>query len=1493
MFLAAFGKHPGWDDHIEDIGIETEHLASIKQLLYVQGIGGAIDAGAWDKLTAPQRVAGFEHTLICRTAGDLIAARLWSSTDGKGRSRYPMVVCVQCGNLPLEWVLREALPRLEQIEQRCKAATTADEVIAVTDAARQELRDLAAAAEGDNADFVADPADLAALADRPEMLDRREGMLRILYQLEREASDYARGEFLTASRDGSLRPVQVRVPACGDNPAEVVPPWMSFLMLRLDPSAEVWAIFRDGRPWLDLILGEPTPNQFFCFQASREALPLASEIPYTLDDDFRQRANQLIDEARAGRTEQVVVRPAAAAPKRIRRAPAEQRVVSPGRARTLRIILIAAGIVVLTAALIAAVIALAPPASPPPSERQEGDSGMTPAQADAWRDLCLESYNWLSAFLTDANESRLTAWRSDEHLAGTVVPVLTKSYAGELVLDPRQIAAVTGRHLKNLASSPPPGAMSADGIEKTAEAAEALATLRRALTAEAWPALARLKSLEAQFRKRGWSAQADYIRSVVARAETITTPDFSDAAPDLPSRIDEVLAAAQKADEVEGLWQRAQRQAEALKASGNPVLARFGEYAAGRARTPDAPPTSRSLRRTAGRLMDVLSVGEPIVDFLRDNWPGKLDLPTVAKDPLLSGPVSSEDLASGEIFPRWLASIRSEQFARLDPAADPRARDDWAERQAKAVESLAVKIDDLRSKYSAPEAGTLRARLSVIEAERKELLAMRWDREHKVRVAEGATALATKVTQLSRQVGTALAQAAGGREAYIANIPEAITGSDAINKFWMGRIKVLVKLEDMARLTTKVEKLEEDLIAISRLLPHGLAKAPADKEWNRVLVEEAAQARREQAMAQLLASLEWKNDALVRGAAFEAQLKRQSDELEAWRSRTGEAMAAFNAIDDALRMGAGLDECPAAAKGKSIEELVAGYEAGPVWKDKAVTAALAPVVSRVERLRRITGMNDPNALVAEAAAMATDRFEAARAAWKRLGRLPGWPATPDQFNAERTIHRDLSNVYARISESNAAWGNRLTDELVAGTRERWHTYFLALADPTRIAVAVARMDQYFLDANTAAELSAACAFRLALRELRGELLDEAAPANEAAFRRRVRQFVASARRIDGLADQPAAIELLESLSAEAAAKDEGADLTKAGPALVRWTPSAGKDGRTVTFTPPADAAGLSPIRFVRVEPEGMPAGYLCTTEASVGLFLHAVVAGDRWAEVRKLMRAFDSPQADMRLGPRTWTVAASGRPALSTSWVRLPLGFAAKDFYAAGAKAGAPSADSPVQYVSPAASVYFARLLGCRLPTAAEWSAARASMKTAEVANLRDATWSKQKAHIQKQEEEGKLSVPEDYYPDTGAFWPKGAERLTGADAKSGAADDGVLWFAPVGKADDGFRHLVGNVAELTFEKPDALATWHGGADELSKLLAGVSGAFRVIGGSAMSSPSIAVDKPQPLNYPEAPVGFADVGARLAFTAPAESVQVRVRRVLTTAGYPKAVGGNQ
>ena len=72
LTLGVFGKHPGWDDHILGIGPETETLTQVRQALYVGGIGGQIDSGAWEQLEPERRLPGYDHTFVWLRPGHVI-----------------------------------------------------------------------------------------------------------------------------------------------------------------------------------------------------------------------------------------------------------------------------------------------------------------------------------------------------------------------------------------------------------------------------------------------------------------------------------------------------------------------------------------------------------------------------------------------------------------------------------------------------------------------------------------------------------------------------------------------------------------------------------------------------------------------------------------------------------------------------------------------------------------------------------------------------------------------------------------------------------------------------------------------------------------------------------------------------------------------------------------------------------------------------------------------------------------------------------------------------------------------------------------------------------------------------------------------------------------------------------------------------------------------------------------------------------------------------
>ena len=136
LALGAFGKHPGWNDHLEDLGLDTEALLAARQLLYVQGIGGAIDSGDWNNAgaasaTPPEpgelsdAVPDFGHLFFWFSRPDFLAGRLWASCDGKGRDRYPMVVCAHAAHLEPDITAARIVAALESLREACRATETA------------------------------------------------------------------------------------------------------------------------------------------------------------------------------------------------------------------------------------------------------------------------------------------------------------------------------------------------------------------------------------------------------------------------------------------------------------------------------------------------------------------------------------------------------------------------------------------------------------------------------------------------------------------------------------------------------------------------------------------------------------------------------------------------------------------------------------------------------------------------------------------------------------------------------------------------------------------------------------------------------------------------------------------------------------------------------------------------------------------------------------------------------------------------------------------------------------------------------------------------------------------------------------------------------------------------------------------------------------------------------------------------------------------------
>jgi hypothetical protein len=285
LTLAAFGKHPGWNDHIPGIGVETEALAHVKHALYVSGVGGRIDTGAWKSLETEKRLEGFDHTFLWLRSGHVIMGRLYSSEDGLHRKEYPMVLCVDGEGVTSEFILTRVQPELGRLRDACQATSSAEQVTVECRMTQDRLRTLATSFAPGAPDVVASPDARQRFLAHRELGPERIGFLRILHELG------AAGE--RSGAGANVRSRHLRLPLAADFRESAILMWAEFLQCLEAASVPLLLISRTGVEWLDVIIGEPVSDDFFCLQASLKALPLASQIPYDLNPELRIRLQKM------------------------------------------------------------------------------------------------------------------------------------------------------------------------------------------------------------------------------------------------------------------------------------------------------------------------------------------------------------------------------------------------------------------------------------------------------------------------------------------------------------------------------------------------------------------------------------------------------------------------------------------------------------------------------------------------------------------------------------------------------------------------------------------------------------------------------------------------------------------------------------------------------------------------------------------------------------------------------------------------------------------------------------------------------------------------------------------------------------------------------------------------------------------------------------------------------------------------------------------------
>jgi len=293
LSLFAFGKHPGWNDHIEGLGIHNETLALFHSVFYVNGIRAVIDSGVWEKSDSVKLIPGFGNLILWQGRKSFLACRMWPSKDGKGRGKYPMIIGVFGGGVSLLQAFPRIAPMLEKLETSCKATRTETELREVMDQTASHLKSEMGSLRGGEVVPLLSGRDFEKLFRSDKMRHGAEGWLRILYSVNNQFQSFAKGSFKmreTEPRDGQ----HLRVPLLDQNEALGMLDWLRFFRGEIDSHVPIFLSTSHGRPWCDLIVGEPDPRDFSCLKLNQEGIPLVNEIPYNIPESFQEGTRNIM-----------------------------------------------------------------------------------------------------------------------------------------------------------------------------------------------------------------------------------------------------------------------------------------------------------------------------------------------------------------------------------------------------------------------------------------------------------------------------------------------------------------------------------------------------------------------------------------------------------------------------------------------------------------------------------------------------------------------------------------------------------------------------------------------------------------------------------------------------------------------------------------------------------------------------------------------------------------------------------------------------------------------------------------------------------------------------------------------------------------------------------------------------------------------------------------------------------------------------------------------
>lgn len=1122
-----------------------------------------------------------------------------------------------------------------------------------------------------------------------------------------------------------------------------------------------------------------------------------------------------------------------------------------------------------------------------------------------WAQLCEDYAKWFAPLKKSVDHQDRVVM--EELGLGSVIDGLKNAER----YDPRFIAERPDANLAALAQEPPKTARSAEAIEATRTASLGLARIESAF--RDWPTTIALEDHHRMFTDHGWKHAAYLVQHTLEKA-----PPYGRAP------VGETLYAMQRLEAqtagIAAAVESLDAELEALRTLDDPVVHALIQAVKNldhRTPDPDLP-----MEDAAGQLVALTEAIQPLDAFAKrfraavesDRW-ATIDHASFRQTGRAYAMLAEGGHRQQDIFRAWLDEAGGFQQVEED------WRPTWAQAQRDRLQPIAEHLQTLAdsdhpsAKPVAKRLGQLHDRIDALLAEpfvASAAAGFDLQRHTLERETDELTVTAERLAH-----GVTAEQTAAALRDTDQPLTQARFGSAAVDRWWQ---------EKRARLADRLEKdgnLDAAARDLSRTREQLLTLIDPDAETGLALPTRFRPTQDDAPTAALLQAL---NDAtaghrevtleraLANGLPISAEawsglranyqrLLNQADAL------AGTARRAERIISEALP----LDDPKIVVDGRDMAAQLRGVTGSELWDEPAVAAAGQPLFHQIEALAalgRLTRWEVLSQMAVEAPDAAT-----AFAAWRRMGPAGEdpqgdagddveWPGDVRTLEVELALQARLSRLAQMIDRRHPGRGEELATALAEARPRRWRLAIDAAQSDAQMRAILRQAEAMNVQADT---LPTALRFNLLLDRVQhavATLPTPPSPRRDAELLALTQAFTAQAR---PMADDPRIGKLLpplDRLTAQGANDREM--LADAGPARRGWTVTPHEGGQAVTFTrgdwsltfvridPPAPAPGNAPGKSGGNSGDGGDARpfYLCTAELPVGLALDAVDGADTQADLIAVMPPLR--ERDTRKGPRVWAYGDNKNAPLvlnPTDWL------GASPMYPQGLTPTPPTARHPINYVSAEGAAYLAATLGCRLPTIDQWQAAmrRYPVPAGTLPNLRDTTWARHANHAAQLIAAG---VPGVDWANSDVFRAPAPGNAPGTAPNDRAAErdttgnyhpinDATLWFnptpaperapgnTPASEDEINVVDLVGNIAELVTTRPvdpDVLL-------EKDRPITARRDAFRrahkshfaVLGGSALSPATFAPDTPQPFNVFSGARGYADVGLRLAFTAPTVS----------------------